>query len=127
MAEVCEERAALAGRESVKREYAVAAGGCKDDVGPGETGLEGNGGEAEVGRGESGRRVDVADLDSGAEGAGGVGNAAADGTVADDEDRLVVERERPVTPSKVLAATSPTRWRLWSPCLMGMSSQLKTG
>ena len=46
-----------------------------------------------MGSGEAGGGVNVADLDGGAEGAGGVGDAAADGTVADDEDRSAVQGE----------------------------------
>ena len=46
-----------------------------------------------MGSGEAGGGVNVADLDGGAQGAGGVGDAGADGTVADDEDRSAVQGE----------------------------------
>ena len=46
-----------------------------------------------MGSGEAGGGVNVADLHGGAQGAGGVGDAAADGTVADDEDRSAVQGE----------------------------------
>ena len=95
VAEVGQEGAVLAvGDRASRGDGAVAAGGGEDDVRAGEGSFEvGGGSEAEVGGGEAGRGVEVADLDDGAEGAGRVGGAAPDGTVADDEDRLAVQGE----------------------------------
>ena len=63
VAEVREKRAALAGGENLERQDAVAAGGGEDRVGTLEAGFKGRGGEAEVGIGEAGGGVNVADLD----------------------------------------------------------------
>src|SRR5687767_1970811 len=94
VAKVGEEGAALAVGEGFEWDGAVAACRGQDEVGVGEGpfGVRGRR-EAGVGGGGPGRGVYVADLDNGAEAAGGVCGAAADRTVAHDEDRLAVERE----------------------------------